>query len=48
MDNIQVGQLVHQIFTVGKEEGQAIIDKVKTETDDTNLIAELERINNEK
>lgn len=48
MDNIQKGQYVHQVFMVSKEEGARIIAKIKAEIDDPVLIAELERINNEK
>ena len=49
MDNIAKGNIVHQVFTVGKEEARRIIDKVKTtDGDDTVFINELERIYNEK
>ena len=49
MDNIDKGIVVHQVFTVGKEEARRLIDKAKsTDGDDTVFINELERIYNEK
>lgn len=49
MDNIEKGQIVHQVSVVGKEEARRIIDQVKTtDGDDTVFINELERIYNSK
>ena len=49
MDNIEKGTVVHQVFSVGKEEARRIIDEAKkTDGDDTVFINELERIYNSK
>ena len=48
MDENQKGIVIHQVFMVSKEEGLRMIAKAKTQTDDANFIAELERINNQK
>lgn len=42
------GTLIHQVYVVGKEEGERIIESVKVKAPRHEIIAKLEEINNKK